>query len=218
MKISVGARSSPLSRAQVEEIKKELSSLRPEVELVMKWVETAGDKDLETPLQELERTDFFTRELDQLLLQGEIQAAIHSAKDLPAPLPKGIILAAMTRGLDSRDALILKKGETIETLAEGAKIGTSSLRRERAIQALRDDLQFVPVRGTIGRRLALLRAGEIEGLVVAEAALLRLRLDPPRIYLEGAAAEGQGRLAVVCHEKESAIRELFQCLDSSISV
>jgi hydroxymethylbilane synthase len=218
MKIQVGARNSLLSRAQVEEVKRELSLFHPEIELVPHWVETMGDKDLETALQEVEHSDFFTRELDQLLAQGVIEAAIHSAKDLPVPLPKGIVLAAMTRGLDPRDALLLKKGETVETLPSGAKIGTSSLRREKEIQNLRSDLRTVSVRGTIERRLALLKAGMIEGLVVAEAALLRLRLDPPRIYLDGKTAEGQGRLAIVCREKDSALQKVFQCLDSSISV
>lgn len=182
--LTFGARSSPLSRAQVEEIRQEFGF---DFEVI--WVETTGDRDRETSLRTLEKTDFFTRELDQMLLNGHIDAAIHSAKDLPDPLPQGLVLAALSKGLDPRDSLVIKR-EPIRLVA------TSSMRREEAVRSLYPHCQFVDLRGTIEERLQK----DVDGVVVAEAALIRLKLDPKRIFLPGLAAPLQGKLAIVCHE------------------
>lgn len=211
----VGARESPLSRAQVAEVFDALREFHS-VEWDVKWVKTRGDRDRTTSLRRLEKTDFFTRELDELLLSGAIQIAIHSAKDLPEPLLNGLVVAALTRGVDQRDALVLREG--MEELFPGAVVGTSSVRREEAVRQLYPDVTFLDIRGTIEERLSLLSTKQLDALVVAEAALLRLQLSPFRIYLPGPTAEGQGKLAVVCRSSDIAIRELFECLDSSISV
>ncbi len=166
------------------------------------WVETTGDRDKNTSLRNLDKkSDFFTKELDELLLQGEIDCAIHSAKDLPDPLPQGLVLAALTKGLDSRDSLVFK-----EPLKEGATVATSSLRREEIIRAWRPDLKCVDVRGTIEERLAK----NVDGVVIAEAALIRLGLTHlQRIFLPGDTAPMQGRLAILVHQDNAAVRELF---------
>lgn len=183
--MKIGARSSPLSRVQVEEIRREFN-----LDFEVVWVETTGDLDKTTSLRNLEKTDFFTRELDQMLLNGEIDAAIHSAKDLPDPLPKGLKIVAFSKGVDPRDSLVIKK-EPIKVVA------TSSLRREEAVRELFPHCTFIDIRGTIHERLAK----EVDGVVIAEAAILRLGLTHlKRIFLPGPTAPLQGKLAIVCRE------------------
>jgi len=210
MNILVGARGSPLSRVQCEEVKKELQEHHPDVVFTLLWVETTGDKDKQTSLRSMGKTDFFTKELDEMLLNESIRIAIHSAKDLPDPIPKGLIIAAITKGVDSRDSLVLRTGESIDTLKV---VATSSTRREEIVRSLRPDLQFVDLRGTIGERLAKLDRGEIDGVVMAEAALIRLGLTHlNRIFLPGPVVEGQGQLAILCREEDREMRDLFSCI------
>lgn len=188
--LKVGARSSPLSRAQVEEIREEF-----EFSFEVVWVETTGDLDKTTSLRSLEKTDFFTRELDQMLLEGKIDLAIHSAKDLPEPLPKGLKIAAISKGVDPRDSLVIKK-EPLQVVA------TSSARREEAVRQLYPHCTFVDLRGTIHERLEK----EVDGVVVAEAALIRLGLTHlKRVFLSGPTAPMQGKLAIVCRENENPL-------------
>jgi len=200
----VAARSSPLSRAQVNEI----ARLLP-FELEVIWVETTGDKDQTTSLRTLSKTDFFTREIDQLVLQGHVRFGIHSAKDLPSPLPAGLCVAMLTPSIDPRDALVLKAGLSLETLPPNALIATSSERREQAALKLRPDFRFKDLRGTISERLKQLNDGQADGVIVAEAALIRLGLTHlNRVYLPGETVEGQGQLAVVCRSEDVEVRDL----------
>ena len=202
-----GARSSLLSRAQVAEISPELP-----FDLEMLWLETTGDLDQKTSLRDLGSTDFFTKELDDLLLKGSIRLAIHSAKDLPDPIPEGLVVAAITKGKDSRDALVLR-----DSLFPGALIATSSQRREEAVLALQVDVRFKDLRGTIHQRLKQLELGEADGVVIAEAALIRLHLTHlNRIYLPGPTTPLQGKLAIVCREDDLEMRELLSCIEFSI--
>ena len=188
--LKIGARSSPLSRAQVEEIQLEFG-----LQFEPVWVETTGDLDRTTSLRSLEKNDFFTRELDQMLLDGKIDAAIHSAKDLPDPLPKGLKIALLTQGLDPRDSLVIKR-EPIQVVA------TSSVRREEAVRQLFPDCRFIDLRGTIQERLEI----DADGVVIAEAALIRLKLTHlKRIFLPGPTVPGQGKLAIVCRENEDFV-------------
>ncbi len=212
--IRVGARSSPLSKAQCDEILQELRQFYPDIGFHPIWLETTGDKDLKTPLRTLEKTDFFTKEIDALQLSGGCRIGIHSAKDLPEPLAQGLVLAALTRGVDPSDSLVLREGETVESLPVTAKIGTSSVRREKNIHDLRPDLVCVDVRGNIQARLALLDKGAIDGLVIAEAALIRLKLTSlNRIPLPGERAALQGQLAIIAREDDREMLELFGCID-----
>lgn len=212
--IRVGARSSPLSKVQAQEVLTELRRYHPEVEFDFVYLETTGDKDKKTSLRTLDRTDFFTKEIDQLLLAGKCDVGIHSAKDLPEPMPKGLVVAAFTKGVDSSDSLVLKSGMTLETLPPGARIATSSVRREEQVKQLRPDLSFVDLRGTIGERLSKLEQGEVEGVVIAEAALIRLGWTHlNRTQLPGESTPRQGQLAIVVREDDREMKELFQVLD-----
>lgn len=212
--IKVGARGSLLSRAQLQEVLQELRVFHPEVEFDPVWIDTTGDRDLHTSLRTLEKTDFFTKEIDSLQLAGGCRISIHSAKDLPDPMPKGLTLIALTKGVDPSDSIVVRPFQTLESLPWGAKIGTSSVRREKNIAELRSDFQCVDIRGNIQRRLSLLDDGAVDGVVMAEAALIRLNLTHrTRFPLQGERAPLQGQLAVVGIEGDVEMQKLFQCID-----
>ncbi|MCC5832021.1 MAG: hydroxymethylbilane synthase [Chlamydiales bacterium] len=203
LSIKVGARDSNLSRRQVEEVQAEYAHLLFEPV----YVKTVGDRDRTTSLRILDKTDFFTREIDEMLLRGECRIAIHSAKDLPEPLPKGLELIKLTKGVDPSDSLVMRKGER---LSKAFVIATSSVRREEMVRTLTEDLFFVDIRGTIEERLAKLESGEVDGVVIAEAALIRLGLtDLNRIRLPGETAPLQGQLAILARKGDREMHSLF---------
>ncbi len=207
MILKIGARGSLLSRRQVEEVMGEIPH-------ACEWVETVGDRDLKSSLGPMEKTDFFTREIDQKVLDGRCDVGIHSAKDLPDPLPEGLELVALTAGVDPSDSLVMREGDRLETLPKGAIIGSSSARRDRVVRGLRPDLKCVEVRGPVDKRLEMLDRGEIDGLVVAEAALIRLGVKRNRISLPGKTAPLQGKLAVVARKGDKEMEALFKKFDS----
>lgn len=184
--IKAGARSSNLSRVQAQEVLTALQQHHPHIQFDMIWMATVGDRDQKTSLRTLNKTDFFTKEIDEAILKGECRIGIHSAKDLPDPIPPTLKRICLTKGLTSVDALVMKNGETLDSLPTGAIIATSSERREEAARELRSDLRFIDLRGTIEQRLMKLNAGEAHGVIVAEAALIRLNLTHlNRIFLPG---------------------------------
>ncbi len=210
MTIKVGARGSKLSRRQVEEV---MGGLGREYECG--WVETMGDRDLISSLSLMDKTDFFTREIDANVLEGKYDVGIHSAKDLPNPLPKGLKLVALTHGIDSSDSLVMRDGDRLETLKRGAVIGSSSPRRNRVVKGLRPDFLCKELRGAVDQRLEMLDCGKVDALVVAEAALIRLKLTSRnRLTLPGQGAPFQGKLAVVARDEDLKMQEVFKRLDS----
>jgi hydroxymethylbilane synthase len=216
--LSVAARSSRLSRAQVVEVLQEIHAVFPYVDFVPVWVTTTGDRDLTTSLRLLDKTDFFTREIDQMLLQKKCRIAIHSAKDLPEPLPEGLKIVAVTKGVDSADSLVFRSGENIQDLPSTARVGVSCMRREETVKKILPHAQCSDIRGAIDHRLAQLEEGIFDAIVVAEAALIRLGLTHlNRFRLEGLAAPLQGRLAVVARKDDREMEELFRCMDVRVS-
>jgi hydroxymethylbilane synthase len=216
--IIVGARSSLLSQAQVKEVLLELQQHHPSVTFKPIFVKTQGDKDQKTSLRTLDKTDFFTKEVDEMLLSGQCRIGIHSAKDLPKPIPKGISIVAITHGLDSSDSLVFRKGESLQTLPEGAIVATSSVRREECVRKLRRDLRFIDLRGTIGQRLEKLENGEADAVVLAEAALVRLDLTHlNRIRIPGETACYQGQLAITALKEDHEMHSLFNCINTQAS-
>ena len=192
---TVAARASPLSQAQVMEVEYLLRQVHHHTfSLRRVFQKTYGDFDRKTSLRTLPVSDFFTREVDLLVQQREADFAVHSAKDLPGQVPEQLIVVGMTQGLDPRDVVVLRQGLT--QLFPGAKIGTSSPRRDVAVRVLEPAVEICDLRGTIQERLQRLEE-DLDGVVMAECALLRLGLAHlPRLYLKRDAALHQGRLAI----------------------
>lgn len=206
--ILVAARSSPLSRAQVQEVEVLLQNFEAGITLQTVWLEAYGDQDQITSLRDLPPSDFFTREIDGLVQHREARFAIHSAKDLPPVLPEGLMVAGYTPCLDPRDSLVLRAG--LRDLPKGAVVGTSSTRRDEQVRRRWPDVRIVDLRGPIHVRLERLQR-DCDAVVVAECALIRLGLcHLPRMILEGATAERQGELALVCREDDLQIQDLIQ--------
>lgn len=211
--LRIAARDSELSKAQVSEVMEALSALGIPIHVRPIWVKTQGDLDLKTSLRSLGKTDFFTKEVDILLLRGEADVAIHSAKDLPDPLPEGLVIAALTQGIDASDVLVLQDNIRFEDLPEQPKIATSSYQREERVKTLLPDACVVDIRGNIQQRLALLNSKAIDGVVIAKAALLRLSLDHLNyVSLPGTSTPLQGRLAIVVREGDLEMFDLFSPL------
>ncbi len=206
IRLRVASRGSRLAKVQVEEF----LSLFPEVEPETVFLDSFGDKHKNISLLHQVSSDFFTRELDEAVLNGVADLAVHSAKDLPYPLPAGLAVVALTRGSDPADALVSAGGEPFAGLPAGARIGTSSPLRRKEILALRPDVEIVSIRGTIEERLALVDEGTVDALVVAACALRRLGLEH-RIteILPFATHPLQGKLAVTAREDDARLRELF---------
>lgn len=213
MNVTIAARASKLSRTQVQEVYQELLQYHSTVVFIPTWVTTTGDKKLDISLRCLDKTDFFTKEIDILVLQGDVDVGIHSAKDLPEPLPQGLARVALTRGIDPSDVLVLKAEMTLDTLPPNPIIATSSVRREINVGQLLPHARFVDIRGTIEQRLGKLDSGDIDGVVVAKAALIRLQLDVNYVLLPGETTALQGQLAVIARKDDTKMRELFSCLD-----
>lgn len=211
--VRVGGRPSPLSVKQIEEVERAVTPFTSSL-LEKVLIPTRGDLDKTSSLRPLERTNFFTNTIDAALLNGEIDVAVHSAKDLPDPIPEGLEIVAITEGVDSRDALVFQEGESFWTLPKGAIIATSSTRREALVQKLRGDFRFRDVRGTINERLDYLKKGFADGVVVALASLIRLDLlHLPYLILDGETPPLQGKLAVVARVGDEQMKDLFQPLD-----
>lgn len=213
--MKVVARSSNLSKKQVEEVQTLLKQQGVSVQLHPIYLLSKGDKDQNTSLKTMSKNDFFTKEIDEHVIAGKSDIALHSAKDLPKKLPKELEIIAITHGQCSKDVLVMKEGKTLETLATGSRIGSSSFRRDEIIMGLRPDFVPVDIRGTIEKRLELLANGKLEGVVIAKAALIRLGLlHLNRIDLPGKTTPYQGQLAVVARKDHPSAKKLFSSLDS----
>src|SRR6185295_11836968 len=178
MTLLIGTRGSQLALAQAEGVRIQIARLFPGEEVRLEIVKTLGDQ-LSAPgapagpLEEVPQ-GIFTRELDEALLSGKIQAAIHSLKDVPTQLPLGIEYGAFLKREDPRDALLSRSGKKFFELPAGSRIGTSSPRREAQIRAVRSDLKVLPLRGNVDTRLRKLSEGEVDAIVIAAAGLRRL--------------------------------------------
>lgn len=178
LKIIVGTRGSKLAIAQTMWVIEKLKKHHSLVEFETKIIKTKGDMDQETRLNKIGDKGVFISAIEEELLAGTIDMAVHSMKDMPSVLTEGLCFAAIPRREDARDALILKKGyQSIEDLPYGAKIGTGSKRRGYQIQVYREDLQIVPIRGNIDTRIRKLQEEDYDGIILAAAGLNRLGLQ-----------------------------------------
>ena len=211
MHLSVGARGSPLSQSQVWEVLKEIRTFHPDIDFTPTWVTTTGDKDKVSSLRALEKTDFFTKEVDSQQLEGRFRISIHSAKDLPDPLTEGLSVIAITKGQDPSDVLVLREGHDIRGKTI---IATSSIRRGYEIQTRFPHAEIVDIRGTIEERLQQIESGRVDGVVIAKAALIRLGITPKHeITLTGPVAKYQGQLAIIARSDDREMAALFSSID-----
>lgn len=208
--IRIITRQSPLALLQVEELK----GLLPQYIYKVIKVESYGDRHKDISLMDAAvAPDFFTRELDKAILEERADIAVHSAKDLPYPLPEGIEVIALTQGDDKSDSLVARDGLTLQTLPEGSRVGTSSAVRKAELQALRPDVEVVPIRGTIEERIAQVDSGYVDALIVATCALDRLSLSHRATErLPFKTHPLQGNLAVTARAG-SPLRETFSTID-----
>lgn len=209
----LGTRGSRLALVQAEACAERLRAAGLEVEI--KVIRTTSDHHPETPLSVIDRRDVFTRQLDEALLAGEIDLAIHSLKDVPTELPSGISLAATTERHDPSDVLVSEGLYDVDGLPEASVVATSSLRRRAQLLHRRPDLRIVEIRGNVDTRVRKMRSGEADALVLARAGLERLGMGssaphtiiPPSVMLP---AVGQGALAAATledHPLRERVRE-----------
>lgn len=211
--VRVGARGSALSLAQTEIVAR---ALRPFTEVEVVTFSTTGDRLSRLP-GAMTGKDLFTREIDEALLAGAVDLAVHSLKDLPSRLPEGLLLVGVPEREDPSDVLISREGAGLAALPAGARMGTSSPRRRAQILAARPDVEVLDARGNVDTRLRRLSEGRWDAIVLARAGLARLgRLDEATEVLPHAVmlpAIGQGALAVVARADDRAARELAGRLD-----
>jgi hydroxymethylbilane synthase len=217
--IRLGTRGSALALAQAGLVAGALRERGAAVEVVP--IRTEGDRLAGAHLAAVGGKGLFVRELEQALLEGRIDVAVHSLKDLPAILPEGLCLGAFPERGDPRDVLVSRDGRSLDRLAPGAVVGTSSLRRRALVLARREDLRVEPIRGNVDTRLRKLAAGECDALVLAAAGLERLGQAPANMFPLDAEvflpAAGQGILAVERRSGDLATRALLEAVDHPVT-
>lgn len=215
--VVIGSRGSILALAQASLVKNSLEANYPDLTFEIKEIVTSGDKDLKSNWENSNASlkSFFTKEIEQELLDGQIDIAVHSMKDMPAVSPKGLICGAIPDREDARDVLVTK-GDFLVTLPKGAKVGTSSLRRAMNLKAVRPDFEIKHLRGNIHTRLNKLETEDYDAIVLAAAGLKRVGLtDKISEYLNGEVfppAPAQGVLYIQCRENDEEIRNILKTI------
>lgn len=215
--VVIGSRGSILALAQANLVKNSLEANYPDFTFEIKEIVTSGDKDLKSNWENSNASlkSFFTKEIEQELLDGQIDIAVHSMKDMPAVSPKGLICGAIPDREDARDVLISKNGFLV-TLPQGAKIGTSSLRRVMNLKAIRPDFEIKHLRGNIHTRLKKLETEDYDAIILAAAGLKRTGMaDKITEYLSGEAfppAPAQGVLYIQCRENDEEIKGILKSI------
>jgi hydroxymethylbilane synthase len=217
MRLVFATRPSALARRQTRLVVQALQCAWSELEIAERVIATSGDRILDKPLPEIGGKGLFTQELEAALLGGEVDAAVHSLKDLPVDEVPGLVIAALPARGELRDALLSTFATSLGDLPRGARVGTSSLRRSAQLLAVRPDLEIAPLRGNVDTRLRKLQAGQYDAILLAGAGLVRLGLAEhvtQWLPLElMAPAPGQGALAVQCRENDRQTRRLLAVLD-----
>lgn len=217
MKINFATRPSALARWQTNWVCQALQAAWPGLACEELVITTQGDRILDRPLPEIGGKGLFTLELETELRAGRVQAAVHSLKDLPVEDAPGLVVGAIPARAEARDVLISAQGCKLSELPQGARVGTSSLRRAAQLLRLRPDLRIEPLRGNVDTRLRKVKAGQYEAIVLAGAGVQRLGLEeavsewlPLETMLP---APGQGALAVQCHSDDEGTLRLLRAID-----
>ncbi len=215
--LRIGTRGSQLARWQANWVADRLRALHPGLEVELIEIKTQGDRDRNSPLAAIGGQGLFTKEIQRALLDGTVEVAVHSLKDLPTQGPENLRLGAIPPREDSADALIAPVHRTLDALPVGATVGTGSLRRRAQLLHLRPDLNVVGIRGNVETRLNQALDGKLDAVILAEAGLRRLgfdahateRLGPPRFL----PAVGQGALGIECRRDDTDTLARLQPLD-----
>lgn len=200
MNIRIGTRSSKLALAQSEEVKNIISHAYPEHSFTLCPILTKGDRNQHIALDKMKDKGIFVKEIEEQLLNGQIDIAVHSMKDMPSELPEGLCFSKTLLREDARDVLVLLSGKSIQDLPYQARIGTGSKRRKYQMLAIRPDVEIIGIRGNLDTRLKKMKELHLDGIIVAAAGLHRLHIkEYERIYLseeQMLPALGQGAIAI----------------------
>lgn len=212
--IKIATRKSILALWQSEHIKARIEAQHKGVKVVLEGMKTKGDVILDTPLAKIGGKGLFTKELEDSMLKGETDIAVHSLKDVPVVFPEGLKLAAICSREDTRDAMISEKFAKFSDLPHGAKVGTTSLRRKMQLLIMRPDLEIISLRGNVQTRLRKLKEGEFDAIILAMAGINRLNLkaEVAHIYTFGfdemIPAMGQGALGIEARDEKQILEQI----------
>ena len=215
--IRIATRKSPLALWQAHFVQSRLQQLYPQLRVELLPMSTKGDKILDSPLAKVGGKGLFVKELEQAILAGDADIAVHSMKDVPVEFPEGLGLTIICERDDPRDAFVSTRFASIAELPAGSRVGTSSLRRQCQLRAQRPDLQVIDLRGNVNSRLAKLDAGEYDAILLAAAGLKRLGLHerisallPAELSLP---ANGQGAVGIECRLDDNELLSLLAPLE-----
>ncbi len=215
--VRIATRRSPLALWQAEYVKSALEEAHPGLRVELVKMVTQGDKILDTPLAKVGGKGLFVKELEQGMLRGEADVAVHSMKDVPVEFPEGLHLAVICPREDPRDAFVSNRYPSLDLLPAGARVGTSSLRRQCQLRRLRPDLQILDLRGNVNTRLQKLDDGQYDAIILAAAGLIRLgfrerirEFISPEVSLP---AIGQGAVGIECRIDDARIHRLLTPLN-----
>ena len=215
--VVIGTRGSSLAMCQAQMVQAMLEERYPDRSFTLQTIKAQADKNPELPLVAMSGEGVFVKELEAALLEGRIDLAVHSMKDLPLETPPGLRIAAVLEREEPRDALVSRSGESLEQLPKGARIGTSSLRRQSQLRRRRPDLELLEIRGNVDTRLRKLDEGRYEAIVVAACGLIRLGLEEhitEYLAIDQMVPEpGQGALAVETRADDRATCEMVRAFD-----
>jgi hydroxymethylbilane synthase len=211
--IRIATRKSPLALWQAEHVAEALRCAHPGLQVEILGMSTRGDKILDAPLAKIGGKGLFVKELEQGLMDGSADIAVHSTKDVPVELPEGLFLPVILEREDPHDAFVSQRYERLGDLPQGARVGTSSLRRQCQLTARRPDLDIQPLRGNVNSRLAKLDAGEFDAILLAAAGLMRLGFEArirSRLSIdESLPAIGQGAVGIECRMDDARVLALL---------
>jgi hydroxymethylbilane synthase len=214
--LRIATRKSPLALWQAEHVTAQLKAAHPGLEIELLGMSTQGDKILDTPLAKIGGKGLFVKELEQGMLDGQADIAVHSMKDVPVHLPDGLHLPVIMEREDPHDAFVSNHYANLDALPEGARVGTSSLRRQCQLAARRPDLQIIPLRGNVNTRLKKLDDGDYDAIILAAAGLKRLgfgaRIRDAISAEQSLPAIGQGAIGIECRSDDARINDLIACL------
>ncbi len=217
--LRIATRKSPLALWQANYVSDLLKKHHPELKIELVTMVTQGDKILDTPLAKVGGKGLFVKELETGMLEGRADIAVHSMKDVPVEFPAGLHLAVICEREDPRDAFVSNNFKTLEELPQGARLGTSSLRRQSQIAALRPDLNIIDLRGNVNTRLKKLDDGKYDAIILAAAGLKRLKFDDRITQFIGTdvclPAIGQGAVGIECRTDDARVHNLIAPLNDN---